>query len=57
MDVIGNDINYAVSSSVYEQLNKPARLKPSFIQKEKIEKGALGKKTGEGYYNYNANPE
>jgi 3-hydroxybutyryl-CoA dehydrogenase len=57
MDVIGNDINYAVSSSVYEQLNRPARLRPSFIQKEKIEKGALGKKTGEGYYNYNANPE
>ena len=52
MDLIGNDINYAVSCSVYEQLNKPERLKPSYIQKEKVEKGELGKKTGKGYYSY-----
>ena len=52
MDLIGNDINYAVSCSVYEQLNKPERLKPSSIQKEKVEKGELGKKTGKGYYQY-----
>lgn len=52
MDLIGNDINYAVSCSVYNQLNQPERLKPSFIQKEKVEKGALGKKSGKGYYFY-----
>ncbi len=52
MDLIGNDINYAVSESVYQQLNKPGRLKPSSIQKEKLEKGELGKKTGKGYYIY-----
>jgi 3-hydroxybutyryl-CoA dehydrogenase len=52
MDLIGNDINYAVSRSVYEQLDKPERLKPSYIQKEKVEKGELGKKTGQGYYSY-----
>ena len=52
MDLIGNDINYAVSCSVYEQLGAPARLKPSFIQKEKVETGQLGKKTGKGYYEY-----
>ena len=52
MDLIGNDINYAVSCSVYEQMKKPERLKPSDIQKEKVETGKLGKKTGEGYYNY-----
>jgi 3-hydroxybutyryl-CoA dehydrogenase len=50
MDLIGNDINYAVSCSVYEQLGKPERLKPSYLQKEKVEKGELGKKTGKGYY-------
>ena len=50
MDLIGNDVNYAVSCSVYEQLNKPERLKPSYIQKEKVEKGELGKKSGKGYY-------
>jgi 3-hydroxybutyryl-CoA dehydrogenase len=52
MDLIGNDINYAVSCSVYEQLEKPERLRPSSIQKEKVETGQLGKKTNKGFYNY-----
>ena len=52
MDLIGNDVNYAVSCSVYEQLGKPERLKPSHLQKEKVDSGALGKKTGRGYYHY-----
>jgi len=52
MDLIGNDINYAVSTSVYEKLNKPDRLKPSFIQQQKVDNGELGKKAGKGYYNY-----
>jgi 3-hydroxybutyryl-CoA dehydrogenase len=52
MDLIGNDINYAVSCSVYEQMGRPKRLQPSPIQKEKVESGKLGKKTGEGYYKY-----
>lgn len=52
MDLIGNDINYTVSCSVYEQLGKPPRLKPSYLQKEKVENGELGKKTGKGYYKY-----
>ena len=56
MDLIGNDINYAVSCSVYEQLNNPERLKPSFIQEEKVKEGKLGKKSGEGYYNYAPSP-
>jgi 3-hydroxybutyryl-CoA dehydrogenase len=54
MDLIGNDINYAVSCSVYQQMNNPERLRPSFIQKEKVEKGELGKKTGKGYYDYSS---
>jgi 3-hydroxybutyryl-CoA dehydrogenase len=57
MDLIGNDVNYAVSCSVYEQLNQPERLKPSYIQKEKVEKGELGRKTGKGYYNYTDTPK
>jgi 3-hydroxybutyryl-CoA dehydrogenase len=52
MDLIGNDINYAVSCSVYEQLGSPERLKPSFLQEQKVKDGKLGKKTGEGYYRY-----
>lgn len=52
MDLIGNDVNYAVSCSVHNQLGEPERLKPSYIQKEKVDTGALGKKSGKGYYNY-----
>lgn len=52
MDLIGNDVNYAVSCSVYEQLGKPERLKPSHLQEEKVRTGKLGRKTGEGYYLY-----
>ena len=52
MDLIGNDINYAVSCQVYEALGQPERLRPSSIQKEKVEKGELGRKTGKGYYQY-----
>ena len=52
MDLIGNDVNYAVSCSIYEQLGNPERLRPSFIQKEKVEGGELGRKTGKGYYGY-----
>jgi 3-hydroxybutyryl-CoA dehydrogenase len=52
MDLIGNDINYAVSCSVYEQLSQPSRLKPSDIQEQKVKDGELGQKSGKGYYDY-----
>ena len=52
MDLIGNDVNYAVSCSVYEAMNMPERLRPSPIQKERVDKGELGRKTGKGYYTY-----
>jgi 3-hydroxybutyryl-CoA dehydrogenase len=52
MDLIGNDINYAVSCSVYEQMKQPERLKPSYIQAQKVKEGKLGKKSGEGYFQY-----
>lgn len=52
MDLIGLDINYSVSNIIWEALDKPVRLTPSVLQKEKIEKGELGRKTGKGFYNY-----
>lgn len=52
MDLIGNDINYAVSCSVYSALGEPSRLQPSPIQKLKVDAGELGRKTGKGYYQY-----
>lgn len=56
MDLIGNDVNYAVSCSVYEQMNNPDRLKPSYIQEQKVQEGKLGRKSGEGYYKYTPAP-
>ena len=52
MDLIGNDINYTVSCSVYEAMGRPQRLQPSPIQEAQVQQGALGRKTGKGYYRY-----
>ncbi|MBS1737475.1 MAG: 3-hydroxybutyryl-CoA dehydrogenase [Bacteroidetes bacterium] len=52
MDLIGNDINLAVSEIVYNAFNKNPRFKPSPLQKEKVLKNELGIKTGKGFYNY-----
>lgn len=52
MDLIGMDINLAVSQSLYDAFNKAERFKPSILQIEKVKKGALGKKTGKGFYSY-----
>lgn len=52
MDLIGMDINLAVSQSLYEAFDKAQRFKPSGLQIEKVKKGELGKKTGKGFYDY-----
>jgi 3-hydroxybutyryl-CoA dehydrogenase len=52
MDLIGNDVNYAVTESLYEACGQPVRFRPSPLQKEKVEKGAMGRKTGSGFYIY-----
>ncbi len=52
MDLIGLDINYSVSTIVWEDLGKPPRLKPAAIQKDKIDQGLLGVKTKKGFYQY-----
>jgi 3-hydroxybutyryl-CoA dehydrogenase len=52
MDLIGMDINLAVSQSLYDAFNKTERFKPSILQIEKVKKGELGKKTGKGFYSY-----
>jgi 3-hydroxybutyryl-CoA dehydrogenase len=53
LDLIGNDINLAVTQSLYEACNKAERFKPSPLQIDKVARGELGKKTGKGFYNYN----
>jgi len=52
MDLIGIDVNYAVTTSVYEGFNRHPKFKPSEIQKMKIDQGQLGRKTGKGFYDY-----
>lgn len=52
MDLIGNDINLAVTKSLYDACGKPERFRPSPLQEDKVAKGSLGRKTGEGYYTY-----
>ncbi len=52
MDLIGMDINYAVSNIVWNALGKPSRLTPSSLQKNKVDNGELGRKTGRGFYTY-----
>lgn len=52
MDFIGNDINYKVTESVWEQFFYEPRFKPSLTQKRLYEAKWYGRKTGRGYYNY-----
>ncbi len=52
MDLIGIDVNYAVTTSVYEGFGNDPKFKPSEIQRKKIEEGMLGRKTGRGFYEY-----
>lgn len=52
MDLIGNDVNFAVTTSLYEASGRAERFRPSQIQRDKVEKGQLGRKTGRGYYDY-----
>jgi 3-hydroxybutyryl-CoA dehydrogenase len=52
MDLIGNDINLAVTQSVYEAMNLEPRLAPSPMQEMKVAAGELGRKSGKGYYEY-----
>ncbi len=56
MDLIGIDVNYTVSCSVWEQMGRPARLTPHPIQKRLFDAGQLGRKAGRGFYGYQQEP-
>lgn len=55
MDYIGNDVNYAVTESVFAALYFDPRYKPSLTQKRHSEAGFYGRKSGRGYYDYSEN--
>jgi 3-hydroxybutyryl-CoA dehydrogenase len=52
MDFIGNDVNFAVTSGMFESFFWEPRYKPSLTQKRLNEAGFLGRKSGRGYYRY-----
>ncbi len=54
MDLVGNDVNYAVTCSVFESMFHDPRYRPSHIQRSLVGAGLLGRKSGRGYYNYSA---
>ena len=55
MDYIGNDVNYFATKAVYDGTNHDPRYKPSPIQKELMDEGLLGRKSGKGYFDYSEN--
>ncbi len=52
MDFIGNDVNYAVTVSVFEAFYQDSRYRPALTQRRLVEAGLLGRKSGRGYYDY-----
>ncbi|HEY0779679.1 MAG TPA: 3-hydroxyacyl-CoA dehydrogenase NAD-binding domain-containing protein [Gemmatirosa sp.] len=52
MDLIGHDVNFAVTRSVYEQTFHDPRYRPSLTQQRLVEAGRLGRKSGRGFYDH-----
>lgn len=54
MDLIGHDINFAVTRSVYQAFFNDPRYQPSLLQQELVDAGWLGRKSGRGFFGYRA---
>jgi 3-hydroxybutyryl-CoA dehydrogenase len=55
MDLIGHDVNYIVTETVWTQLYFDPKFKPALSQKRLLEGGLLGRKSGKGFYDYAEN--
>jgi 3-hydroxybutyryl-CoA dehydrogenase len=56
-DLIGHDVNYAVTCSVFDAYYADNRFQPSLIQKALVDAGRLGRKSGQGFYRYGEGAE
>jgi len=52
MDLIGNDVNFAVTQGVFAAFFYDPRYRPSLTQQRQVEAGLLGRKSGRGYFDY-----
>jgi 3-hydroxybutyryl-CoA dehydrogenase len=54
MDLIGHDVNFSVTQSVFDAYFGDPRFTPSVVQQELVNAGFLGRKSGRGFYRYGA---
>lgn len=52
MDLIGMDVNFSVTSSMFNAFHQDPKFRPSRIQQQKVDAGHLGIKSGKGFYSY-----
>ena len=52
IDLVGSDVNLAVTRSVYEQFFQDPKYRPHPLQQRMVASGRLGRKSGRGFYRY-----